>query len=245
MSTSLGPAAVAVTFHDGGGHKPEIVGGDHNGLKEQLWVLSSSGHLIRYGLHLTEGYVENILPSQNSSIEAPADVRVMVEPLQKWDVCRRLNLVEREEKIDNTGTNVSHDVPSCANAGSCYNNGAFADREDFISSEMRQLFLSNAEVSMHHFKPPVWAKSQVYVLNFGNYGGLHGFLAFSYLALHAQFIVQVCFQVFIDTGTDGAESAGGEVEIEKFNTRVVKVRNRDLVPVFDRFKEYQFGEDPR
>ena len=84
-----------------------------------------------------------------------------------------------------------------------------------------------------------------YVLNSVNYQGLHGFLAFYYLTLLAQFIVQVCFQVFIDIGTDGAENAGGEVEIEKFNTRVVKVRNQDLVPVFDRFKEYQFGEDPR
>ena len=83
------------------------------------------------------------------------------------------------------------------------------------------------------------------MLNSVNYQGLHGFLAFSYLTLLAQFIVQVCFQVFIDIGTDGTENAGGEVEIEKFNTRVVKVRNRDLVPVFDRFKEYQFGEDPR
>jgi hypothetical protein len=59
-------------------------------------------------------------------------------------------------------------------------------------------------------------------------------------------MVQVCFQVFIDTGTFETEGAGGgEVEIEKFNTKVVKVKKQDLVPVFDMFKEYQFGEGLR
>ena len=161
-TTSFG-AAVAVSFHDGQVYKLEV-DGVQNGLKEQLWVLSPSGHLIRYGLRFladTEGYTDSA-PSQIPTVEA-LDVRVVVEPLQKWDVCRRPTWVEREEKIDNSVSNVSHDVPSCANVGSCYNNGAFSDREDFISSEMRQFFLSNAEVSMHHFKPPVWAKPQVCV----------------------------------------------------------------------------------
>jgi hypothetical protein len=160
MNTSHGTAAVAVTFHDGRGLEPGVADAGQNGLKDQLWVLSSSGHLIRYGLHISEGYLDNLLPSQNSSLDAAMDVRVIVEPLQKWDVCRRLNWVEREEKINNSAT--EPDVPNDLPPGSCHDSGAHVDQEHVISSEMRQLFLSNAEVSMHHCCPPIWAKSQVY-----------------------------------------------------------------------------------
>jgi hypothetical protein len=49
----------------------------------------------------------------------------------------------------------------------------------------------------------------------------------------------------MDNGISGKDQYGGEVEIEKINTQVVEVRKRDLVPVLDRFKNYQFGEDLR
>ena len=49
----------------------------------------------------------------------------------------------------------------------------------------------------------------------------------------------------MDNGISGKDHSNGEVEIEKFNTQVVEVRKKDLVPVLDRFKNYQFGEDLR
>ena len=163
-TTSFG-AAVAVSFHDGQVYKLEV-DGVQNGLKEQLWVLSPSGHLIRYGLRFladTESYTDSA-PSQIATVEA-LDVRVVVEPLQKWDVCRRPTWVEREEKINNSVTrDICHDASNCASLESCYDNGgSLVDRDDLASGGMHQLFLSNAEVYMHHFRPPIWAKCQVLV----------------------------------------------------------------------------------
>jgi hypothetical protein len=162
--TSFGQA-VAVSFHDGRVYK--LVDGIQNGLKEQLWVLSPSGHLIRYGLRFltdTEGYTDHA-QLQFATAEA-LDVKMVVEPLQKWDVCRRPSWVEREEKINNSVTpDRCHDAPSCPNLGSRYNKeGSLAKRDDLPSDGVHQLFLSNAEVYMHHFRPPIWAKSQVLVL---------------------------------------------------------------------------------
>lgn len=53
---------------------------------------------------------------------------------------------------------------------------------------------------------------------------------------------QISFQVF---GEKGHNDSGGEIEIEKVPTRVVEVRKKDLVPVFDRLRNYQFGDDVR
>lgn len=209
------PGAVAVFFHDGRGHKLDMEA-KQACLKEQLWALSPSGHLIRYAIHFSavaDGYQNNI--SAESSKDA-VDVRVVVEPLQKWDVSRKPNHVEREEKIDNSSSHIHEGTGSSGKAsgtsmGSCFDNGALG-REETISEEMHRLFLSKAEVQMHHFKPPLWAKPQI------------------------------SFQVF---GEMGHNDSGGEIEIEKVPTRVVEVRKKDLVPVFDRLRNYQFGDDVR
>eukprot|EP00250_Pteridium_aquilinum_P016004 c22885_g1_i1 orf=754-3780(+) len=215
-SSSLG--AVAVFFHDGRGHKLDTEA-KHSSLKEQLWALSPSGHLIRYAVHLstvTEGYQDSISPAESS--KEAVDVRVVVEPLQRWDVSRKPNHVEREEKIDSSS---SHDVihegvgssskASGTCSGSCFDNGTLC-REETIPEEMHRLFLSKAEVHMHHFRPPLWAKPQI---SFHVFGGM------------------------------GQNDSGGEIEMEKVPTRLVEVRKKDLVPVLDRLRNYQFGEDVR
>ena len=71
----------------------------------------------------------------------------------------------------------------------------------------------------------------------------HRFHVVFLTSLHSCF--QISFHIFMDNGISGKDNSGGEVEIEKFDTRVVEVRKRDLVPVLDRFKNYQFDEDLR
>lgn len=215
---SSSPAgAVAVFFHDGRGHKQDT-DIKQACLKEQLWALSPSGHLTRYAINFSavpDGYQNNF--TAESPKEA-VEVRVGFEPLQRWDVSRKPNHVEREEKIDNSGTrDIIHEgsgssgKASVTSMRSNFDNGG-PGREETISEEMHRVFLSNAEVQMYHFRPPLWAKSQI------------------------------SFQVFGDLRQN---DSGGEFEIEKLPTRVVEVRKRDLVPVLDRFRNYQFGEDVR
>ncbi|MCO5574459.1 hypothetical protein L7F22_028244 [Adiantum nelumboides] len=210
--SSPSAGAVAVLFHDGRGHKVDAEA-NQTSLKEQLWVLSPSGHLIRYAIHLsavTEGFADGITPAETG--KDSVDLRVVVEPLEKWDISRKPNHFEREEKLtDPNPRNFMHDTPGSSGGASmplCCENG----KEEPISDEMHRLFLSQAEVQMHHFRPPLWAKSQI---SFHIFGGL------------------------------GHNNVGGETEIEKVPTRVVEVRKKDLVPVYDRLKTYQFGDDAR
>ncbi|KAH7445404.1 hypothetical protein KP509_01G007300 [Ceratopteris richardii] len=209
LSGTLG--AVSVVFHDGQGQNVDAEANQAS-LKQQLWALTPSGHLIRYAIRLSgaaEGYHDSV-PSADSPKEAMHS-RVVVEPLEKWDVSRKPNHLEREEKItDLSVRDLMHQTKSSSVISMA--SGSDNGREDPTSDEMHRLFLSKAEVQMHHFRPPLWARPQI------------------------------SFHVFDGMGES---NDGGEIEIEKFPTRMVEVRKKDLVPVYDRLKTYQFGDDVR
>ncbi|KAH7438733.1 hypothetical protein KP509_04G028900 [Ceratopteris richardii] len=206
----ISTGAVAVVFHDGR-HKSDLEG-SQSSLKEQLWALSPSGHLIRYAIHLpaTGGLHDGTTSA--GAMKEMAEARVVVEPLEKWDVSRKANYLEREEGIENLlAHDAVHDNPRRSLSASitlCTENG----REESTCDEMHSLFLSKAEVQMQHFRPPLWAKPQI---SFHNFTGMAAF------------------------------NDGGEIEIEKIPSRVVEVKRKDLVPVYDRLKAYQFGENVR
>lgn len=172
--------AVAAIFHDGGNHNLE---GDVGSgcLKEQLWVLSPSGNLIRYLLRpsagIEGGYSSSGTPGvstiNSSSPVQTQELRLLVEPLEKWDVSRRPNWVEREERLDClVGQGVGYEeVVSSAfggqwagSGGHSIENGSGGSGKEGISVEdMQRWFMSNAEVQMHNqARPlPIWAKAKV------------------------------------------------------------------------------------
>lgn len=226
--SSLG--AVAVVFHDGRGQKLDTEMGP-NTLKEQLWVVSPSGDLFRHALHLsagTEGHSDSISSPMVAGIQKEVlDFKVVVEPLQKWDLCRKLNWVEREENVNiSNALNVAHDgagnsthstmikaVPS-QNDTTIGKLGTIF--KETTNKQTHQWFLSNAEVHMHHLRPPIWASSQI-----------------SFHVLSGPAFNKVLRK----------DDFGGEFEIEKVVSRVVEVRKKDLVPVFDMFSNYRLGQD--
>ncbi len=165
--------AVAAVFHAGGrvGVDSEIETGS---LKEQLWILCPTGHLLRYVLHPTagdEGGYSNG-STQTASVGAPGstglsqDLKVIVEPLERWDVCRRPNWVEREERIESEVA--FHEEVGYAgdakSAGMLSLGGSpwMLGKEAMTIEEMQCWFMSNAEVQMHQARPlPIWAKAKV------------------------------------------------------------------------------------
>jgi hypothetical protein len=85
--------AVAAVFHDGGGAGVESDIGVGT-LKDQLWVLCPTGHLLRYLLRPSvggDGGYTNGLP-QMPGLGAPGspglsqELKVVVEPVERWDV---------------------------------------------------------------------------------------------------------------------------------------------------------------
>eukprot|EP01018_Ginkgo_biloba_P011377 Gb_30474 [translate_table: standard] len=232
--TNSPTGAVAAVFHNSGGHSLQSDLRSFN-YKDQLWVFSPSGHVIQYSLCLCTG-AETVYSSNSASgmgcgsSEPSQDLRVVVETIQKWDVCQKPNRVEREENIDSfygCGTVIGE--MGKRGLGGYRNGTVFAHpvdtqrvgKEGVSSDEKHHWYLSNAEVQMHQARTPIWAKSEIY------------------------FQVMMCDNLIM--GNFDKDATSGEIEIERIPTRVVEVRTNDLVPVFDHlqgFKEVQGARTP-
>jgi hypothetical protein len=97
------------------------------------------------------------------------ELKVVVEPLEKWDVCRRPNWVEREERIESQGAlreeaGYGGEAKSATMLSQGGSRGVLG-REGMGIEEMQRWFMSNAEVQMYQAKPlPVWAKAKVFCI---------------------------------------------------------------------------------
>uniref|UniRef100_A0A0D6R1C6 Uncharacterized protein n=1 Tax=Araucaria cunninghamii TaxID=56994 RepID=A0A0D6R1C6_ARACU len=224
--------AVAALFHNSSGCSVQRDQGNSIS-KDQLWVFSSSGHLIRYVLH-TAGHEAVSCSSTGMGVRTcgPSqehDFKVLVDPLEKWDVARKLNWVEREENVDN----LSHEIVSGGgpprSLEGCRYETAVTDpttnerreKEGRVAEEKHREYMSNAEMQTHQRWPPLWAKSEIY------------------------------FHAMMSKSTNEERSdvvgPGGEIYIEKIPTRAVEARKTDLVPVFEpyqTFKNLQGERDP-
>ncbi|CAK9256194.1 unnamed protein product [Sphagnum jensenii] len=215
--------AVAAVFHAGGaaGVESEIETGT---LKDQLWILYPTGHLLRYVLRPTAGDSNGVTGmagvSAPGSPGLPQELKVVVEPLERWDVCRRPNWMEREERIDSQ--RAFHE--DAGHGGRAKSTGMLSQggspgvlgKEGMTIEEMQCWFMSNAEVQMHQARPlPIWAKAKIY------------------------FHVMLSGVPNEAEGDDGLHGDGAaETEIESIPTRVVEVRRKDLVPVIKRLQNF-------
>lgn len=226
--------AIAAVFRNGDGQTTQSDLGNFSS-KNQLWVFFPSGHLIEYSLHVYNGmdsvYSGNTTSGMGGGTCEPSqeqDLRVVVEILQKWDVCQIPNRIEREENIDNICKQGSLSGKTGKQALGGYRNGTIlphstgigGTRKEAINSEEKHhWYLSNAEVQMHRARTPIWAKSEIY------------------------------FQVMMPDGMSAEhlnkDTLFGEIEIERIPTRVIEVRTQDLVPVFDHLQDFKEVQEAR
>eukprot|EP01018_Ginkgo_biloba_P014183 Gb_13732 [translate_table: standard] len=224
--TNSPSGAVAVVFHNGGGHN---VQSDIGNFRDQLWVFSPSGHVIQHTLRPSNGaetdYCTNISSGMGNGSCGQGqarELRVVVEPIQWWDVCRMPNQLEREEDIENfsvarTANEANHGNGTILACSAVRRNSV---KDGITTEEKRCFYLSNAEVQVHIGRPSIWEKSEIY------------------------------FHVMMSAAANGKcndkDELGGEIEIEKFTTREVEVRRKDLVPVFEHLqisKDSQVARD--
>ena len=170
--------AVAAVFHDGGGAGVESDIGVRI-FKDQLWVLCPTGHLLRYLLRPSvggDGGYTNGLP-QMAGIVAPGspglpqELKVVVEPVERWDVARRPNWVEWEGRVEAQGPHHEDAVLGSVASprGTCVPLGNVI-KEGMTTEEIQRWFMSNAEVQMHQARPvPIWAKSKVFAMSIVNH----------------------------------------------------------------------------
>uniref|UniRef100_A0A7I4EFI3 BCAS3 domain-containing protein n=1 Tax=Physcomitrium patens TaxID=3218 RepID=A0A7I4EFI3_PHYPA len=220
--------AVAAVFHDGGGAVVES-GVGVGTLKDQLWVLCPTGHLLRYLLRpaiggesgYTNGLPQMAGMSTTGSPGLAQELKVVVEPLERWDIARRPNWVEREERVEGLGAH--HEEGVLANSGSVAISVGAVVKEGTTTEEMQRWFMSNAELQMYQARPvPIWAKSKI------------------------QFHVMLSGTPEESKVEDyPSEDGVGETEIERIPTRVVEVRKKDLVPLIERLQIYTKVQDSR
>ncbi|KAL4182349.1 hypothetical protein AMTRI_Chr12g275510 [Amborella trichopoda] len=224
--------AMAAVFHNS-----IIIGLQSNtsrdNLLENLLVYSPSGHVIQYVLFPSSG--TDVSYSNGSRIgpgslspNRDEELKVLAEPVQWWDVCRRTSWPEREENI----SGITHSLPSVNGmpidnvsysndeTSSCGlpRNGVIAN-DSVKCDEKFHVYISNAEVQINSGRIPIWQKSKI------------------------RFYLMMPTSADEKFGMNG--NYGGEIEIEKIPICEVEIRRKDLLPVFDHFRSFQSDQSGR
>ncbi|GKV45777.1 hypothetical protein SLEP1_g52824 [Rubroshorea leprosula] len=211
--------AIASSFYNCKGNSNSL--GDRSSSKTKyLLVFSPSGCVIQYALQISDDHGSTpVISGLNTAYESTteSDGRLIVQAVQKWNICQKHSRREWEDNIDIYGENGTSDsnkiYPEEINAGNVY-----ADARNTVAKEKNNieekhhLFISEAELQMHQAQMPLWAKPEVY------------------------------FQSMVTEGIKMPEedAFGGEIEIERFPTRMIEARSKDLIPIFDNLQTTKF-----
>ncbi|PHU13064.1 hypothetical protein BC332_19994 [Capsicum chinense] len=181
-----------------------------------LLVFSSPGCVIQYALRMCSCL--DSLTTTNPAMATPyqsgveVDARLIVDAIQKWNICQKHNRKERGGNIDIYGEFGDSDSGRVFPEGMKVENGldsktrnTTTTEEKRSSNERHHMYISEVELEMHKPQNPLWAKVEMY------------------------------FQSFVanEINTGDVYAFGGEAEIEEFPTHLVEARKKDLVPVFD------------
>ncbi|XP_021654708.2 autophagy-related protein 18g isoform X2 [Hevea brasiliensis] len=206
--------AIASSFHNSKSNNDLYVDGTTLKTKYHLLVFSPSGCMIQYVLRISMGIdsinVASGLGTAHESVPE-SDGRLVVEAIQKWNICQKQNRRVQEDNVDIYGENGNSDSNKIypegkKNGNSVHREGSGAATKAKISlEEKHHLYISEAELQMHQPHVPVWTKPEIY------------------------------FQLMMAEGIkmDVETAIRGEIEVERIPIRMIEARSKDLVPVFD------------
>ncbi|EOY12608.1 Autophagy 18 F isoform 5, partial [Theobroma cacao] len=214
--------AIASSFHNCKGNNFLFAESSSLKTKYHLLVFSPSGCMIQYVLRISADRDSTPFVSGLSTAYEPtaeSDGRLVVEAIQKWNICQKHIRREREDNVDIYGENGTSDnskvYPEEIKEGRTYLEPTdIVDKANPNPEEKHNLYISEAELQMHQARMPLWAKPEIY------------------------------FQSMVMDGIKMAEenAFGGEIEIERLPTRMIEARSKDLVPVFDYLQTPKFQQ---
>ncbi|KAM0947731.1 putative transcription factor WD40-like family [Dioscorea sansibarensis] len=191
---------------------------------ENLLVYSPSGHLIQHVLVPSLG-AESCDDSSGTGASPllqlqDDELHVNAEPVQWWDVCRRMYWPEREESISNVDSDKQHNTNMAIYTSEFEDNDAIfsvsptgspVGKECTKSCARPHWYVSNAEVQINSCRIPIWQKPKI------------------------------CFYVMIPRASSEPtdDFAGEELEIERLPNHEVEIRRKNLLPVFEQFQGVQ------
>ncbi|GAB2215842.1 hypothetical protein Droror1_Dr00020246 [Drosera rotundifolia] len=178
--------------------------------KYHLLVCSSSGSLIQYALRLSSG-LDSAAGSLSYDSSSGFESKLVVEAMQKWNICQKQVRREREDNADIYGENAKSDSGKAFTEGNRKPNSVHPVKSSSVSrtkispEERHHLYISEAELQMHQERTPLWAKPAFY------------------------------FESMVATSSKLLEetTAGGETEIERVLILPMEAKPKNLIPVFD------------
>ncbi|KAM7495939.1 hypothetical protein LguiA_020353 [Lonicera macranthoides] len=217
---SVPSGAVAAVFHNSMplGLEDASTKRNCNSL-EHLLVYNPSGYVVQHELVPSVGFEPSDfgLKTQSPSYLHMQDeeLRIKVEPVQWWDVCRRSDCPEREESISGTASDIRKTAEVI---GYCKTNESVGGKKLLKGNSLKppersHLFISNAEVQISSGRFPIWQNSKIHLYMMSP-PRLEGY-------------------------------GDGESEIEKVPSHEVEIKRKDLLPVFDHFHSIKSGWNDR
>nr|AAK25932.1 unknown protein [Arabidopsis thaliana] len=123
---------------------------------DYLLVYTPSGHVVQYKLIPSLGGDQaesNTRNGATSGLTSEEELRVKVEPVQCWDVCRRADWPEREENICGLTYGGRKNAELTVDT---------SDSEDQTKPlEKHHVYLANAEVLINSGRKPIWQNSEI------------------------------------------------------------------------------------
>ncbi|XAR52540.1 hypothetical protein NMG60_11020672 [Bertholletia excelsa] len=206
---SVSSSVFAATFHNAVLYHAKPASLNVNPL-EHLLVYAPPGNAIQYVLLPTVAeHGESAIRTGTGSLVQmqDEDLRVKSEPVQWWDVCRRVDWLEKEEFI--YGISSKRQETTMFMGTFDYEDNATGEKDTVKLQERSNWHLSNAEVHIQSGRMPVWQKSKI------------------------------CFfrMNLLENGEHNLsqDDICGEIEIENITLDEVEIKQKDLLPVFDRF----------
>ncbi|KAJ7948493.1 Autophagy-related protein like [Quillaja saponaria] len=203
--------AIASSFHNCKGNA-SCIDSSSSKTKSHLLVFSPTGCMIQYALRISTGLELAIVSGLTTAYESATegDARLSVEAIQKWNICQRHSRREWEDNIDIYGENGlsgSNKIYPVEIKGNSIGPEATEARTKANTSpeEKCHLYISEVELLMHQARTPLWAKPEIYFQSLANEAA----------------------------EMDEETASGGEIEIERIATHMIKSRSKDLIPVFN------------
>ncbi|XP_061349412.1 autophagy-related protein 18h-like [Gastrolobium bilobum] len=210
---SIPSGAVSAVFHSSIPHD-SANGYSKIHAMEHLLVYTPSGHLIQYKLLPSLVAESSETASRTASVPSAQiqeeDLRVKVEPVQWWDICRRYDWPEREVYILGNTLGGLEAAEIILDSSDYEDNSAGNNN---VINLNKQCHFSNAEVQLSSGRIPIWQESEV------------SFFVMSPLEAGELNLCEL--------------STGGEIEIENISVNEVEIRQKDLLPVFNHFRRIQ------
>lgn len=165
--------AIASSFHKCRGNT-SYMDCNNSKAKYHLLVFSPSGSMIQYVLRTPicvdpTAIVSVLRTAPESPLEC--DARLVIEAIQKWNICQKHNRREREDNIDIYGENGNSDTNKVYSKGVKKGNSIYPEvgstflKAKVSPEEKHHFYMSEAELQMHQPRTLLWVKPEVYVFS--------------------------------------------------------------------------------